>query len=117
MSKISRAPAGAASGSTSIAYTELVDALSGEIARCAARATEQARLLESIGAQSFGLVCEIYRDNDSDTLTRHSHNIRGLVVHGLTILAELQCVAGRLGALAALRAAEQAANVDEETSG
>ena len=68
---------------------ERADALRREIKRCAARATEQALLLESIGAQSFDLT-EVWTDDDEDQLTRRSHDIRGLVVHALCVLAELQ---------------------------
>jgi transglutaminase-like putative cysteine protease len=91
---------------------ELAAALRGEITRCARRAVEQAELLESIGAQSFELVSEINADADTEALTRRSHGIRGLVVHSLVVLAELQRAAGRLDALAALRAAERA-NLEE----
>ncbi|MBX3260111.1 MAG: hypothetical protein KF782_10500 [Labilithrix sp.] len=87
---------------------ELCDAIRGEISRCAQHAAEQAELLESIGEQSFDTVGEIYSDSDSDALMRRSHRIRGLVVHGLVVLAELQSVVGRLDALAAMRAAERA---------
>src|SRR5688572_17303728 len=94
---------------------ERADAVSHEIGRCAARGTEQSVLLESISAQSFTLTGEIFRDADADELTYRSHSIRGLVVNALGVLAELQYVAGRLAALAALRAAERAEEeVDEE---
>ena len=90
------------------AIDEIADALSGEIARCAARATEHAMLLESIGAQSFDMTGQIFRDARSTELLLLSHRIRGLVGHAFGVLAELQCIAGRLDALAALRAAEPA---------
>jgi hypothetical protein len=85
---------------------EVAGALSAEIARCAACATERALLLESISTQSFNMSTEIFQDARSDKLRQLSHRIRGLVAHALGVLAELQCVAGRLDALAALRAAE-----------
>ena len=65
-------------------------------------------VLESIGAQSFNVTSEIFRDARPAELLRLSHRMRGVVVHALGVLAELQCVAGRLDALAALRAVEPA---------
>lgn len=91
---------------------ELGAAIRGEISRCARRAVEQAELLESIGEQSFELVSEIHGNADAEALRRRSHGIRGLVVHSLVVLAELQRVAGRLDALAAMRAAERANDDD-----
>jgi hypothetical protein len=87
------------------AFDEVADTLSGEIARCAARATEYAILLESVGVQTFDATGEIFRDARSAELLQVSHRIRGLVGQALGVLAELQCIAGRLDALAALRAA------------
>jgi hypothetical protein len=82
---------------------EVTDALGGEIARCAARAAEQAMLLESIGSQTFVVTDEIFRDAGATRLIQRSHAIRGLVAHALAVLTELQCVAGRLDALATIR--------------
>ena len=93
---------------------ELSDALCEEISRCASRTVEQAELLESIGEQSFELVNEISSNADPQTLMRCSHGIRGLVMHSLIVLAELQRVAGRLDALATMRAAERANDVPDE---
>jgi hypothetical protein len=84
-------------------FDELTDAVSGEIARCAARAAEQAQLLESIGSQTFAVTDEIFRTAHPSTLLQRSHAIRGLVAHALAVLTELQCVAGRLDALATIR--------------
>jgi len=82
---------------------EMTDALSGEIAHCAALAAEKATVLESIGAQAFAVTGEIFRGAGSTDLLRRSHGIRGLVLHALTALTELQNIAGRLETLAALR--------------
>jgi hypothetical protein len=90
------------------AIDEVADTLGGEVARCAARATEHAMVLESIGVQSFDITRDIFRNARSPELLLLSHRIRGLVVHALSVLAELQCIAGRLDALAALRAADPA---------
>ena len=84
-------------------FDEVTDALGGEIARCAARAAEQAMLLESIGSQTFAVTNEIFRAAGAGTLLQRSHAIRGLVAHALAVLTELQCVAGRLDALATIR--------------
>jgi hypothetical protein len=84
-------------------YDEVSDALGGEIARCAVRAAEQAMLLESIGSQTFAVTDEIFRAAGAGTLLQRSHAIRGLVAHALAVLTELQCVAGRLDALATIR--------------
>jgi hypothetical protein len=50
------------------AIDEVVDALSGEITRCASRANEHAMLLKSIGVQFFDLMGEIFRDASSPEL-------------------------------------------------
>jgi hypothetical protein len=65
-------------------------------------------VLESIGVQSFDITRDIFRNARSPELLLLSHRIRGLVAHALGVLAELQCIAGRLDALAALRAADPA---------
>ena len=82
---------------------EVTDTVGGEIARCAVRAGEQAMLLESIGSQTFAVTGEIFRAEGASALLQRSHAIRGLVAHALAVLTELQCVAGRLDALATIR--------------
>ena len=81
----------------------MTDALGGEVSRCAGRAAEQAILLESIGAQAFAVTGELFRGCDAAVLLRRSHAIRGLVAHAFAVLTELQCVAGRLDALATIQ--------------
>jgi hypothetical protein len=105
-SRASRKAAGASSPAR--ALDEVADALRGEIVRCAAGATEQAILLESVGVQSLSVTAEIFSDVSAHELRQMSHRIRGLVVQGHGILAELQCVAGRLDAFASLKAVEPA---------
>jgi hypothetical protein len=83
-------------------FDEVTSALGGEIARCAARAAEQAMLLESIGTQAFSMTSDIFHAGGAGTLLQRSHAIRGLVAHALAVLTELQCVAGRLDALATI---------------
>ncbi|MCW5831347.1 MAG: hypothetical protein KIS78_02685 [Labilithrix sp.] len=95
------------------AVLELAAAIRREVSRCAKHAVDQAELLESIGEQSFALVSEIHGSADAEALRRRSHGIRGLVVHTLVVLAEFQRVAGRLDALAAMRAAERANDVPD----
>lgn len=89
------------------AVDEVGAAISGEVGRCVARASHQASLLESIAAQAFDLTCETFRDDDSDRLLARSHYLKGVVVHALQVVAELQCAVGELGALAAVRAADE----------
>lgn len=91
----------------SIYPNEVSATLSGEIRRCVERAKYHAEFFESIAAESSELTCDIFRDDDAGKLLQRSHRLRGVVAHALTVLAELQCVAGELGAFAALRAAEQ----------
>jgi hypothetical protein len=82
---------------------EVSDVLGGEIARCAVRAAEQAMLRERIGSQTFAVTDEIFRAGGAVILLQRSHALRGLVAHALAVLTELQCVAGRLDALATIR--------------
>ena len=84
-------------------FDEMVDALGGEVARCASRAADQAILLGSIGAEALDATSDIYRAAGSADLRRRAHAIRGLVLNALTALTELQNIAGRLEALATLR--------------
>lgn len=93
---------------------ELTASLGGEIRRCAMRAAEQAEVLESIGAHSFDLTCDIFPDCTAMDLSRRAHAIRGLVAHALGVIADLRGVAGALEALAALRLAESAAAPEHE---
>ncbi len=78
--------------------------LSGEVARSIIRIGDQALLLESIAGRSFSLSCDLFRDAKSEELSARAHEVRGVVLHALAVLAELQYLAGRLDALAALRA-------------
>ena len=90
------------------AYPSEVSAtLSGEIRRCVSRATYHAELLESIAAEASEVTCDIFREDDSEKLLQRSRRLRGVVGHALAVLAELQCVAGELGALGTLRSAEE----------
>jgi hypothetical protein len=87
------------------AFDEMTDVLGGEVARCASRAAEQAILLGSIGAEALDVTSDVFRVAGSAHLLRRAHAIRGLVLNALTALTELQNIAGRLEALAALRGA------------
>ncbi|MBX3218962.1 MAG: hypothetical protein KF795_00505 [Labilithrix sp.] len=94
---------------------EISDAIRAHITRCSERATEQAELLETIGEQSFEMVGEIHGGLSDDALRYHAHRMRGLVVHTLGVVAELQRVVGQLDALASMRAAERANDERDET--
>jgi hypothetical protein len=93
---------------SSIAHPDEVSAaVSGHIGRCVARAVEHATMLESIGSQAFTAVGELTRSAPPDDLVQKAHALRGLVLHGLAVLAELQSVAGALAAVAAVRQAHE----------
>ena len=64
-------------------------------------------MLESIGSQAFTTVGELARSAPPDDLVQKAHALRGLVLHGLAVLAELQSVAGSLAAFAAVRQAHE----------
>lgn len=91
---------GTAEGSSDVAC-----AIQAEVARCAARAAEHAAVLESIGAQAFDAAGILFSDAPATELLRRAHEVRGLVLHALGVLADLQSEAGRLQALAAIREA------------
>lgn len=74
-----------------------------EIGRSLARATDQACILESIGAQAFEAIGDVQRRAPARELFHRSHRLRGVIHHALSILSELQFEAGRLDALAAIR--------------
>jgi hypothetical protein len=82
---------------------EVMASSSGEITRCARRAADHACLLESIGSLVVEMTCEVHKDSSSPELLRRARGIRGLVVHALGVLADLQCEAGRLDALAMIK--------------
>lgn len=87
---------------------EVRDALGGEIGRCALRSAEHAATLESIAERAFEIATAIAPDGHSAGLTRSSDAMRALVLQTIATIAELQLVAGRLAACAAMRAAEEA---------
>jgi hypothetical protein len=66
------------------AFDEMTDVLGGEVARCASRATEQAILLGSIGAEALDVASDVFRLAGSPHLLRRAHAIRGLVLNALT---------------------------------
>jgi hypothetical protein len=95
-------------GAVSLA-DEVSGAVNGHIGRCVARAIEHAAVLENIGSQAFTAVGELAREAQAEELLQKAHALRGLVLHGLGVLAELQGVAGSLAALAAVRQAQESA--------
>ena len=92
---------------------EVSATVSASIGRCVARAVDQGALMESIGSQVYAAVGELVRDATPSELLQKAHALRGLVLHGQAALADLQCVAGQLAALGAVREAQFVAAADE----
>lgn len=90
---------------TAAEFADLVCSLDAEVGRVAERAGEQAEILASISAQAHEVAGVLHRDSAGRELLRRSHELRGLVLHALGVLAELQFDAGRMQALAAVRQA------------
>lgn len=88
------------------AAEEMSAAVAGQLGRCLARAIDHAGVLENIGFEAFRTVGELTRDASPAELLRRSHALRGLVLHGFHVLAELQTTVGHFVALAAVRDAE-----------
>lgn len=82
---------------------EVLDAISGEIARCAARARDHAASIEGAGALVTQLTAEVFRDAAPRELLQRAQGIQCIVLRGMTSLAELYREAGRLEELATLR--------------
>ncbi|MDX2054010.1 MAG: hypothetical protein SFV15_16535 [Polyangiaceae bacterium] len=82
---------------------EFAARLASDIQQAAQRVDEQASRLQIIGEQAVVMTCTIFRDSGPRDLRQHSNAIRGIVGHALAILADLQCEAGRLEALADLK--------------
>jgi hypothetical protein len=82
---------------------EILDAISLEISRCGARASEHATGIEGTGAVATQLTAEIYRDAASAELLQRVYGIQCAVARGLMLLVELHREAGQLEALARLR--------------
>jgi hypothetical protein len=87
--------------------------LIAEVSRCAARVGNLGAVLENIGGGAVEATCDIGRRFQSQDLERRAHRVRGVVMHGLSVLCELQCEAGRLHALAALQALMDEQSVDD----
>jgi hypothetical protein len=68
-------------------------------------AAEQGRVLEAIGRSLDEAICGVTSDADIDALVDASVLAQGAVVHAHAVLAELGACAGRLTALAGIRAA------------
>jgi hypothetical protein len=99
---------------SNLAPDEVTAAVSAQIARCVARAIDQAAILENIGSQAFSAVGELARSAPATDLLHKAHALHGLVLHALTAVAELQNVAGHLAAFAAVR---EAASQDDVPPG
>ncbi|HEY5960445.1 MAG TPA: hypothetical protein VIV60_28020 [Polyangiaceae bacterium] len=83
----------------------MTDAITLEVARCAARSSDQAALLEGMGTLASRLTAEIYRDAPAQHLHLQAQGIHCVVQRGMAILAELNREAGRLEVLATMRSA------------
>jgi len=84
---------------------EVLDTVRLEIAHCAARAQDHARLIESTGTLACDITVEIYRDAAPHDLIQRAHGIQSLVLRGMNLLAELLSEAGRLESLAGIKGA------------
>ena len=82
---------------------EVLDAISGEIARCAARARDHAASVEGTGALVTQMTAEVFRAAAPRELLQRAQGIQCVVLRGMTTLAELYREAGRLEELATLR--------------
>ena len=93
-------------------------AIGVEVMQALGAAGEQADVLKHVAAAAHDTTTNVYRDSPSAELCECASRIRGVVLHGLTVLAELQAQAGRLEGLAAARLAvehaEMAAGNDHE---
>jgi hypothetical protein len=90
------------------AYRDLLVAFDAEIAAAATRAGDHAEVLGAIGAQAFEVAGLLGHHSSASELLRNAHQLRGLMIHALAVLAELQCDAE----LAVLRRAADDANQD-----
>lgn len=95
---------------------EVGGAVRGEIRRAAGVATQQATILQSIAIQITSLTEEILADFTAEQLNQRAHQIRGVVIHGLCVLNELQHVNGRLESLAAIRRSISSSDEEEASS-
>jgi hypothetical protein len=77
--------------------------VSAIVGKCVARAVDQSASIQSIGSEVFAAVGELVRDATPSELLQKAHTLRALVLHGQAAFADLQCVAGQLSALAAIR--------------
>lgn len=82
---------------------EVTAAVRAEFRRSISAATQRATLLRSIASQVSTLTTEILADSTPDQHRQSAHELRGVVLHGLTVLTELQHINGRLETLAAIQ--------------
>lgn len=91
---------------------EVAAAVRAEVRRTIGAATQRATLLRSIAAQVSALTTELLVDSAPEEHRQRAHELRGVVLHGLTVIAELQHINGRLETLAAIRETILAATVE-----
>lgn len=78
------------------------DGAEAEVRRCVARASEHAVVLGSVARAATDTLGETFADLPGEELAAQAHRLRGLVLHGLALLADLQLEAGRLEGLAVM---------------
>ncbi|MBX3232578.1 MAG: hypothetical protein KIT84_16505 [Labilithrix sp.] len=91
---------------------EVTASVRGEVRRAVSAATQRATLLRSIASQVSALTTEILVDSTPEQHRQRAHELRGVVLHGLTVLAELQHINGRLETLATLQETITAATTE-----
>jgi hypothetical protein len=74
---------------------------------------EHAVVLEGLGARALSQTTGLHRDARPEEIKDSASRIRSLVLHALSVLADLQLQAGRLDALSALRKTCRAVGLDE----
>ena len=87
--------------------------VNSEVARCVAHVAEQASQLEGIGLRAIEQTAELNTRADYRRLLDGAHRIRSLVLHGFSVLVDLQYEAGRLDALSAVRRSTEGGRVDD----
>lgn len=82
---------------------EVTAAVRAEVRRAIGAATQRATLLRSIASQVSALTTELLVDSTPEQHRQRAHELRGVVLHGLTVLTDLQHINGRLETLAAIQ--------------
>lgn len=81
---------------------ELAATIRAELRRALGAATRRADLLGSIATQVSATTAEAFADAAPAAHRQRAHELRGVVLHALTVLLELEHINGRLETLAGL---------------